>query len=1579
MRGARIFEKKNIARRRRGFTLTEVLIVVAIIAILLGIAVPSLYNAQKALEMNRLDETARQIFVAAQSRLTVMKSAGTLQTLSTRLTPTAMTKEPSDFGDTGLTWTDDTYYFVTNANSTTLLPYGSIDETVRSGSFVIEFNAVTGQVYGVFYWDGEATFSYGTDTVSRDIADRKKIPVGYYGGSGAIEPTGVSETPFFEVKNDIALTATLTLKANVEYEIIITDASSDKSVTYEFSLDGIQYETSLAGDIIYDYLNSTVIITLDSLVKGLQFKDLYCGGNSPGFTVGCNLIIEATAFTGGVISDTVKVEVNSLYGARNDELLDDTGALPDVTTVTVANARHLQNLDTSFSGISYALNIGAVQTADIVVPEMVAIGQKSEAFTFTSIYNSGLKSYDGSGLYISGLTIAEALSDAHRVGLFGEMSGEMLGTSGRKTITGVNIVNPKITNTLSDCTGALVGLANAVDITDCHVYVDADSGWEEFAITGKSFVGGMVGYAVNCTFTECSASTGSVISSGRVVPADNSPIVSIAGGFVGGSYNCTISECYSNTGYVKLTGSGSSVTEEVMGKIEALDIVGTFIGENSGETVTNCYSLGMATGTQASTVMGGFVGSSVGAKYTNCYTAARYTDTDTSNKSLGKYYAFCRDNSSSPSTYSYCYYLSAGESQIAVGIKSVTISELVNITMDSADADWTTATEKTTFRYAFKTNTNQKIYPYPALASQTHFGDWVTQDVFTEGSGLGYYELYSDGSYGYALYDNNGKLLMSSLKDTGAVKEDGYAFICPEDVYSAGTMAVSYYTGGSADVSTVSLNKAAAAIEGESYNVYRIEPSSAILTTAYNSTNTYYSIGSGKFFFAKLTVSDLGDFYFNKYFPNTAQNGLDSEPTSIPGALVIRTARHLANLGGYDNTAFLKYAYVQTRNVGFTTYNFDAFSWGQNTLSPIGYGNGEPFTGSFDGGSYSITAEAISVTSAAAHGLFGYVSAGSVIKNVNLIITGTYAVNASEGSGGFVGVNYGSISGCTVKMLSLTNGNNGATGGFVGVNNGTIEGCTIPSMPVSGQSAVGGFAGSITGGSVKNCFAVNSAALSTPIAISASGGGSSSGGFVGVMSGGVVENCAAVGFKVTGYSNVGGFVGLLSGGTITKCSGDTFHRNNADFGVAGLSTSSGNVGGFVGSNSGSISDCYSLAYVSGGSIRYGFAGSGGSTVVRSYCVAVNPLTGAYLNFSNATVATCYSFSSTANTASNIVTYDTMATTLAATLGTAWGAAEQENTYPTSAFSGYGYPFPAIVRLNSGTGAYVHYGDWPYRPTVSSENIQLAYFEIYKATSGYTFSVGFYNPDIGFDTLKYGAALNGYTIVQDGYCVMLRGADQGNSGQVLTYNGTMKASDVTVKARVNGIEYTCHQGSYDNNSTVITSSVFRYQNASGAATGYNVLSIDGTSSKTIIASDGTRWVPFFLPEGAYTTASDDFYQQIYITSEQTRYEATYYFNPHVAKSPFRTTSAISRIGTLYVRTERQYSSLSNMYDSDYFITGNGNGFTFVQERNLVFGANNLYTKFYFTTTVFAEIYRNVYSDTLANSGRYSMGSYTITVG
>jgi prepilin-type N-terminal cleavage/methylation domain-containing protein len=82
---------KSGKSNRRGFTLTEVLAVVAVLAIVAALAIPAVVKNWWSAKLTKWDETAREIFLSAQNETSEIKAAGLLQEMVQSESNTATT------------------------------------------------------------------------------------------------------------------------------------------------------------------------------------------------------------------------------------------------------------------------------------------------------------------------------------------------------------------------------------------------------------------------------------------------------------------------------------------------------------------------------------------------------------------------------------------------------------------------------------------------------------------------------------------------------------------------------------------------------------------------------------------------------------------------------------------------------------------------------------------------------------------------------------------------------------------------------------------------------------------------------------------------------------------------------------------------------------------------------------------------------------------------------------------------------------------------------------------------------------------------------------------------------------------------------------------------------------------------------------------------------------------------------------------------------------------------------------------------------------------------------------------------
>ena len=428
---------------RKGFTLAEVLVTVAIILILAGVTFVSVAQYQKNLRLMEMDGTAKEIFIAAQNHLSVAKASGDLDRLAeeanrsadgvtksaigTNLNPSMVSAYTGD--------TSGTYYYVIH-NATygiesfdpygsekihqMMLPFGALDETAATGgNYAIVYELKSASVVAVLYsgagnasFGNAAVINFSDEDVSKikdiynDKSARKSYKKGevtaivgcYTGtaGSAAI-PTETLEAPKLEVKNENKL------------HVIVREAKNTDKIT--LFITGEQSGTTArrflnrdagAGDG-YERGTGTFDVTLDDITGDgtYRFSQLIHEGrftpdvDGSDFIPGENITISAIASSSTALAtpkESAKYTVSSLF----DDVNETTNSTGD-TKVYIKNLRHLENLGANVSDFTAAfgkdttsghynvVNITAVQKNDITMFSFN--GLRGE--TYNNIYGSG--------------------------------------------------------------------------------------------------------------------------------------------------------------------------------------------------------------------------------------------------------------------------------------------------------------------------------------------------------------------------------------------------------------------------------------------------------------------------------------------------------------------------------------------------------------------------------------------------------------------------------------------------------------------------------------------------------------------------------------------------------------------------------------------------------------------------------------------------------------------------------------------------------------------------------------------------------------------------------------------------------------------------------------------------------------------------------------------------------------------------------------------------------------------------------------------------------------------------------------
>lgn len=1107
---------QSSSRWQKGFTLQEMLIVLSITIILLGISVVGILSYMWYLQLAQLDNSAKEIFMAAQNRAILLSNGHRFEPIVVKADGSNRMDHVEVIPDS-LESTQITAYYIHCADTSSmddLLPRDTIDPTLWDGDFYIVYEPESGSVVDVFFSTDvlpvEEDFSTFYDkwrTASKFERMRSNPMIGYYGGYSAESGSTLSlRTPVINIYNEN------TLRVEITHWIprtLISVGQAD-NVTLNVTLDYQGQTLTLSQDDAESkeepglaYLARTSTWTLDSLEDGKKFRDLF---SVTGLTFGDDFTITAhVLYTGDL-------KVNGARKIATDNSLFAKDSTEDTAYITCL--RHLQNLDTDFSGVDG--KIYALQKADV---------SKVEEYLFQPIDNSQLKSYDGGNYSIFDLNIVP--NDHQIAGLFGTLEGSL---DSPKKLENIRLVGTASkAEGVGGVAGALVGTGKDLELKDCHVYWEnrsdentdlrqilgnsKDGLW--YQITGSHIAGGLAGKLENSRITDCFSAT--------LANSQN-----IVGGLVGEAQDVTVVGSYSSS-YVKGPHTGG--------------LVGNLSGQ--GE-FSACYAVGFIDSDQYGEAAGFCLGTG-DARMSNSYSAMLFTADETITN-----YPLCQNGS-----YYKTYYLESELYGFVGGYENLSrsYSQFIDPDQWGSMFDQDIFFDKTAAQshpYNLQTTLSLTTYIYPGLEKLDHWGDWGAQ--FQDGS-LVYYELYSDGTYGF-------KGIVNHLSQRDVV-EDGFAVAYQSTDSIAGlgvTLQVTYQTAAGEKNQSFTYND-----ETNIHQVENVKDSDGNINTYYllpldeTVVNTDYA---AQYFYQKITITDEEDvtrsYYYNPHFANDPLDYNDRLPLDQLARqlqVVVRSPRHLYMLSRFSTyyASTNQYRFTQQLDLNYATYTgYELFQDDTWTQAPIGLSANNPFRGNYSGKSYRITGVKMSTSNPNGgnyqyFGLFGYNT--GVIQNV------LYEMNHA------VTITQKDSNSPTLYAASL-----------VGYNGGTVQNCAASGVEIG-----------------VNCYTYSTAYV---------------GGLVGLNRGAVRCSSAEVLHinAITNLSNAyaGGFVGQnTAGGAIDQCYAvGKVSASRARYGTV-------NACGFAGSNQAILKRSYAAVYLTaeGGAVSYGF--SGGSSTDCVYLNAGN--------------------------------------------------------------------------------------------------------------------------------------------------------------------------------------------------------------------------------------------------------------------------------------------------------------------------------------------------------------------------------------
>ena len=1235
----------KIDRKRSGFTMVELLLVIAILGVLFSLAVGGLLETRKKLRQQELDAKAEIIYAAAQNRVAELRAAG----YGDRLTDGTYTlnpmAKPEDVQE-DVTNTPRFYYVRSQDKEDAaslageILPETCVDPELWGSHWLIEYNGDTGLVYAVFYsetqdipTEGDATTDGRKELRSRAGRLSAGAQIGYYGGDITLGGKSYTLTPQLIIENGEELKVLMrctspnvgnNVHPSLKFSLTVQDVLTGATETIPENKITVTSEGDLyKAELILDSANKHF---------AAQFPDLIPGNN-----IAVTLTVRADSAGSSentVAPKSVTQEDNSLFAYEPYEK-NALGKIENGNKAYIAARRHLQNLDTATSGVKEEI------TDAFLTTDLDFRNPSGGSYPFTPITNVKLKTFTGQGqentdeIYsIKNLHIADTTNAA----LFATVHGTEIS---HLILTDLHL-GKNITNA-----GGIIGTASGTTtLEDCRVYLTA-------AQTGKYKT--LAEVAQNANYLAQS------IAGGLVGVVDAQAEVTIKDSFAA----TTLSATRAAGGAVGMVRSGGKVTFQdsytdcYLSAARTGGVVG-LAAQGATVTVKNFYTAGYQ---KATNFAAGVVsGDSAAVSMHNGYCAVSYEVGDSATVYTSAYpnsgtQVYAMNPTNLTGAQSTVKVINVNDNSLVSG------ADLAKDTMvgpGKLDSTVFKAEQNGATSAYNLLNQNLSNYPYPRLKQMRHYGDW---EMTIQSMNFVYYERYQGGTYGVSSPG-------FQLNDTKEIVGDGYGILLTEKP-KTGSFNISY-TDSDGQAKTVTINAVSPqplyhtvkGLNGNDYYLLSVTPriwKDGTEETFITNQNVLENIRREEnSFYSRIVISlDTGDnrekpytYYFNPHFAKTVVAS-DTLP-GTPNRVSLRTARHLVALSEayrdstgsfwelFGNTGVASFTFSQERTLDFAgNYNWDLYAHKTKptSLAPIGR-DSSPFAAIYDGQSFEI--RNVSIESQDLHtGLFGHITGAGVVRNVLLV-----------GEPGKT-LRYGSNPNLTVLQST---GDQLAMGTLAGYNGGRITNC-----------AVSGYAAKVAGFSQSAAYV---------------------GGLVGINAG-TVENCAvdSPNFSLRFTSStgrIGGLVGSnLASGSVTGC----YSLGHLEV----TENKNGNVrlAGFVGENYGSIARCYSgcALEAAGTTELYGFGKKDYGRVQNCYY-----LDGGTYSYRD----TLYSF----NTSGNAYHDDAAGTPATGTelgqMGTALGMERVPNSrtfYHTETVTKTGqYDYPVTVTLGDGT--YAHFGNWP---------------------------------------------------------------------------------------------------------------------------------------------------------------------------------------------------------------------------------------------------------------------------------------------
>ena len=193
-------------QKKKGFTLVELVVVLVIMTVILGIAIPSVLHYMKMAEFRKNEENAKTVYLAAESKLTYYRSSGQWEEFKKEVMSQGKEAPFTDSKRKGKIYgiTLDKEHDGASASNNAvlgLLDGYTYDKSMLDASIAIEIDIESGEVYSAFYGTRCKGLNYASQDgngyltmADREYKSRKDRVLGYYSVEDTVNVVALKPT-----------------------------------------------------------------------------------------------------------------------------------------------------------------------------------------------------------------------------------------------------------------------------------------------------------------------------------------------------------------------------------------------------------------------------------------------------------------------------------------------------------------------------------------------------------------------------------------------------------------------------------------------------------------------------------------------------------------------------------------------------------------------------------------------------------------------------------------------------------------------------------------------------------------------------------------------------------------------------------------------------------------------------------------------------------------------------------------------------------------------------------------------------------------------------------------------------------------------------------------------------------------------------------------------------------------------------------------------------------------------------------------------------------------------------------------